>query len=373
MNKIKYPEQRVIDLEIKNIIDNSGVFDDSVMNAGMNQTIKPAKSKKLLFHNLVSLSAAALALIVIYVGVTNGIKIAPKSIKPLRVVTDDETLDDDQTLYSDETLTLIDDGDEEGDDTQGNADDIEIKDLQNPGQSGMNAKITFLNPDTDVSFLYSGQSNGTNVYHVPMVHYKQEEIPEVQNYCEDNIPLFQKDLMLQFRSMVQTNDNIDLSLYDPSCININYDLGQDDSNINTGVLSLKQNNIVIYKNDDFYVKENVVKGINFDLNTRRVLTLRDIFDDYDAGMNEVSDYLQALLNNIYEKEENNSIIVNKWDVSDILVDGNWYFSNDGIMFPANAIYRVQKDEIVHIEYKNAILWVPFNQMPSLKEEYRNGK
>ena len=104
---------------------------------------------------------------------------------------------------------------------------------------------------------------------------------------------------------------------------------------------------------------NYTFGWNFDVSTGKRLMLEDITDDKEAFMEGVREYVQG----ICDSEAYASRLFPDYDISYILQDDLWYFSNEGLTFIANPY------EIAAYAEGTMFFTVPYGELKGLKDAY----
>lgn len=104
------------------------------------------------------------------------------------------------------------------------------------------------------------------------------------------------------------------------------------------------------------------EGVNYDRNTGKLLTLKDIFEDEAAGLEEMKSYILKQCESSYYQERLYDDYQN--DIDSILTEEFWYLGKDGVHVISNE-YMLGPYAAGNFEFI-----VPYTELNEIKEEYK---
>lgn len=341
MNRIKYPKQKVIDVQISQILDRSGLFSDENVDeldgSGSQEFVKctPVKEKRLAqIVKLTSAVAAAAAALIMAITIYNYIPIKQTRQQPLSLGEYD-TIDENHMQYNSASIR--------------NTDVVCYKTAQLEEITGNDAASD--------STVY-----GELKFNQLEVTYKGNILQEVETMVNGFVQAEEdtniKQMYMQYSSgasMAQVNVSLDFEPMDPILKN---------SNI-ISVVVTKNVDISVRKNfESSNIIQNEQYGYSYDVTTGKQILLEDLFQN-EAGMevleNRLIEYIR--MNHINADEKT---ILNK-----VLTDGSWFFSSEGICF----LYQqniLKQDFQSEATMQNEIMkyTVPYSDILYLNDDYK---
>ena len=330
MNKVKYPDKKVIQQQICTIIDRSGMFDEQ-QDSQMFTEIKPVSRKhsytRTAFKVVKAAAAAAAAVIVVTAvhGAATGI--ASKKQKALAPggtreseYTDNAAADSNADMQSDKNEGAL------KADRQYTSDEIAIN------------KQDYLKYQKQIICIL-GSDNSTIAAQLSVVYPKIYHNKVSLNSADS---LYQTIADTCHLKAMEKYSDIDMSEnYIENPVNISY-------TSTYSVCEAAQDTVLSFSDkyvesaESFIAKDftrkriTQVYGYNFDVENDKILTYEDIFENYDEAMNYISERVMNAGASQIEYLDDQTNTYTYYNMKKIISDNNWYIKDYEMLITVNG-------------------------------------
>lgn len=346
MSRVKYPHKEEINRQIQNILDESGMFEQTEKNQRYTEFVQVKRKPFLRTEIVFPVAAAAVVLLSVI-----SIKMIPGVLPgEYRTGSSNSGIEAMTNVIADDTIKTA--------NTTKINDNIEVAKLS---RTRYLAKQTRGNTQITVEI----------VYNYPQVYYKGVPVIKISEYYEQRFEeIIQQAENRYGGKLLEDRDNPDYDTENISKIQYN-------CSAMSGISTDENNLITIYENYTENVNGygetttiNATYGSNFDAVTGQRLELGDIFADEakplsESGMNEIYEVVKNTA-----KEQLNGITV---DIEKVKESGSWYFGSDGLTICINDIKGEDNTRpgMIYRNYYSASVVIPYNSLPALKSGYIN--
>jgi hypothetical protein len=339
MNKIKYPDRTEVDRQISIIIDKAGIFNEIEEQPNYTECVK-VKSAKPYIQRIAFLAGVAVVIAAI-MGTLKFSRISSAtSSEPMTNVIENDTINKQTGIRINNQITVA---------------------FSNQG-----GYMTFDTPDETLT-------KGQNVYSIPVVYYRGEEVAAISSFYNDRISEMQSKIDIKFSYIdtgvgknTQRNVN-DLPIY----TKYNCSTVTGISLNNTDVVTIFENYSETSKYNNTVTAMNEIYGNNFDASSGERIKLGSIFRDENAGMQELANQLQQQLKEAHASDSLANSYQDTASVMQYLTDGNWYFGADGITVCCNNIRQEnsQYSDVTYLNDCSETYVIPYGGLTYLKSEF----
>ena len=330
MNKVKYPDKKVIQQQICTIIDRSGMFDEQ-QDSQMFTEIKPVSRKHSYTRTafkVVKVTAAAAAAVIVVTAVHGAATgIASKKQKALAPggtreseYTDNAAADSNADMQSDKNEGAL------KADRQYTSDEIAIN------------KQDYLKYQKQTSCIL-GSDNSTIAAQLSVVYPKIYHNKVSLNSADS---LYQTIADTCHLKAMEKYSDIDMSEnYIENPVNISY-------TSTYSVCEAAQDTVLSFSDkyvesaESFIAKDftrkriTQVYGYNFDVENDKILTYEDIFENYDEAMNYISERVMNAGASQIEYLDDQTNTYTYYNMKKIISDNNWYIKDYEMVITVNG-------------------------------------
>lgn len=331
MTRIKYPDDRVIKRQIKDIIERSKVFDEEIQISEYFECKPTARKNNILRISAAFLTVAAACAIIIAVNRYTGIDNTKNDAMPLNdgnVETEAE--------YS-------------GEDILYREDDVKVNYMEYNNLAQFNdVKISYKckYPEVDTN----GKGNlVVNEYFVNIQNDRKNN--SANRYINDILGSSAK-AKIQTYERNQSIMGPVADLYETGkWLDISVDAGYTGTvkNDEVNVLSFSEICSSVARNSAVKEYEWIESyNVTMDANTGKKLTYKDIFADYDASMNAIAEYILSEVNNFKKNGTIKGEISSEYQSADRIKEklensNNFAFSANGLIISCNDFYTTTRN------------------------------
>lgn len=336
MSRIKYPEQRVIDQQIAQILDKSGLFgksmDDNMELDFSSRFVRcePVKEKKSVTGlKVMSGIVAVAAVILMAVAIGNYAPVQRSGSQPLNAVPEDTTVVESnkkaENIFRNQDISVTYEGDASELQSYGSA--SQVGDIQYSIGSAFLTMANVMYKGTDISLVDKSRFNIKN------------KVSELYN---------------QYYAGGKSG------------IEVNYVETAEDAGLSNDELIVLKCNTQIELNDiENPITYNSQTGFNVDVSTRNKLTFDKIFKDVEAGKTQLRECLAKEISSD-NKELTASEIENI--TNEAVADEEWYLKGDNINIIVNGYQSVKSETRTLDNFK--VFSIPMSDLTFLYDDYR---
>lgn len=220
---------------------------------------------------------------------------------------------------------------------------------------------------------------------VPTVSVDGESVGTISDYYEERVKELSTEQVMQYKdenkiveevTLVSTQEKNSAVALDTG-VQLKYDvkLVTDAADVSTSsnIISFVENFSASTQGLPGEFKESRVYGSNFNVDTGELLTLKDLFTDYEEGSVQL---MSAVFSQITRRHSNDLIENSYRSVQELLKNLNesnsWYFGQEGLTICCNGIrkedfmYPIDDNTYIRITSSESYV-VPYSQLAYLKK------